>query len=1768
MFELLNFIKKETPKMEDGGCVVPDINQQLEESGAFKSLAIAHYNSGMDDMALHRLNEQGGTLGSIPEEDFELLKHGIDTFSFLLPPPVNKKHTLAELAKLIKETYSIENPKTLAVYDAMIKYGDVEITKKYEYGGDVEPDEAFAVKQLTKIHDYAEAASAMLKDDTKLEAWLQGLVSKSEQMISDVKHSLQADFPSRFMNGGEIDEPGKYVKSELLHIGNYARKLIAAIEDEAGGVRLGPWMKANISVVSNYIGVVRHYLEFALDKVTFETGGLPGGFSGRDREHINAVEVPAYDDMQKTEFATGGQITRYKKGEKFYDEMGNEYIYAYYSKDVRGGGHYLKDMKNRGILVFGGEKKLSGIYHKLNPVLKNDGGDVDDKQYEEYASAVSSLGIEVNPTCKNKDYAVRALVRLSNMVPSPEKDFRVKLLTNAVLDEKDRFDATVEEARISGALGSFATGFTNSFYALNLFDEAKKKPLDKFYGYLQRAYQIKKYYDGGDVDAPTDGANLRWRDDNFMKEEDLPFAEGGKVASVTKRQIEKIYSVAGIVIDKIIRAKLDGGDGWYVYYKGASSVGKASGVPSDFIPDDEDYVDFIRMNLVSARLRAGMPKLGIGELDQILLDAGIPKTKLSEGGTVADEMSMVVQGTVQWADDLPAFEAPVKVIFKIVPPQYYYKRGRNIVGVSDSLAEDYKREGKKLLLTPPEIKVDKIQYENILDTKEKVWWNPEPSTDIVLDGETKKLIRERLDELNAKLEVSQLEDGGKVNLDEIPYLQKFIVHDILIKPHHAHRDEYDLLIDYLNANSWLYRDEIAPNGELPYLIVSTKNVSRGDVEELKEFLYNESWDYSDGKYADGGEIPATDIEVGAWVSGKHYEPKPIDGELELPTDGNNLRWWDETVQGLPSDVEKVLEDGGKVGGAAKTARVLIISGKNPLSKQLQKITGDSLNKIDFEDLEINPGVGSGVSLTKHKATGQLFAVFSATYYDQVDAAVIKSDLSYLGQKFGITDFIGNVKKETGGDLGQSPEYAEGGVVEGNYEYIDNDGTVTVKKLVPNRPGETEWKRLFFSMDDAKEYVSVEEQLGMIDDSKLKLKEYKSKFRDNPNADWLKGEYYDGKDTNYAGVALELYPNREQAIHEIKWSIVYHILKEKAKDKLADGGKVEHGVMRYKAGDKVYVFVHHSDPSRWSHKPRKKELEEYNKVAPAYIVGEGGSRQAWCKVEIIRPISDEQGWERYMVKLLEGYREGADRKGEFVASQSQMSKQNKKPIAIGYSDPDNMAEGGKVDINETLAGGSECVGWMEKFQGMDTSTIDVEAFAGGGGVYTPKHYSPEEWEMFRKEFNETFSKRDGLIHPADEKEREYYVSSAFPENKIHKLGKVWWISNYAHAGFGRSEYPTLAKAKDELYTKYRANIGEEKGYESGGSVSVANKKHLDDLYKQAGSVDAAMQLYASELEIFGIYFGHKVDPNKKRKWSAAYDYLNKTKHGFVIFVTPKGGGFKPHVWIEGGKFDYENFAESQAKQLRKMRDLYKKVEIIPVTDERAVATVAKMEEGGILENLQSGEAENPDGDWLEDKFARGGGIHADRTLSFDKADYEKLIGTGKFYADEIGGEHYIHELPKSKTKIKANALGAWANGKLKLSEKEITPLAAWIVEEKYFDGTINPLYSKGDLVRPIIGGELYEPGEILSRSRERELGHNMYEVKMYDTVKNDGSWQPHWFMEGILLPIPRNASQTVKFKPIIDAIERANKFLNTLGYEVSNSAVNRRSMDVKNPKLRN
>lgn len=97
-----------------------------------------------------------------------------------------------------------------------------------------------------------------------------------------------------------------------------------------------------------------------------------------------------------------------------------------------------------------------------------------------------------------------------------------------------------------------------------------------------------------------------------------------------------------------------------------------------------------------------------------------------------------------------------------------------------------------------------------------------------------------------------------------------------------------------------------------------------------------------------------------------------------------------------------------------------------------------------------------------------------------------------------------------------------------------------------------------------------------------------------------------------------------------------------------------GKLKYGPGDVIYVFQYHSSKS--------------NDVSKKYVVGKDNTTQKWCEVEIIEPISDEKGWERYKVKQLDGYRD----EDEFVAYQSQMSKFNDKPISIGYDNPDEVS----------------------------------------------------------------------------------------------------------------------------------------------------------------------------------------------------------------------------------------------------------------------------------------------------------------------------------------------------------------------------------------------------------------------------------------------------------------------------------------------------------------
>lgn len=133
-------------------------------------------------------------------------------------------------------------------------------------------------------------------------------------------------------------------------------------------------------------------------------------------------------------------------------------------------------------------------------------------------------------------------------------------------------------------------------------------------------------------------------------------------------------------------------------------------------------------------------------------------------------------------------------------------------------------------------------------------------------------------------------------------------------------------------------------------------------------------------------------------------------------------------------------------------------------------------------------------------------------------------------------------------------------------------------------------------------------------------------------------------------------------------------------KFAKGGSTSATNIKFKPGDIVYVFQHHSDPRKSEYANNKEEREEYDAVPKKYIVGTGNSTQKWCKVKIIEIWSDEKGWEKYKVEQLDGYRKDK----QFIAYQDQMVQLNStpiKPVSIGYlkrgGDTNSFATGGRV-----------------------------------------------------------------------------------------------------------------------------------------------------------------------------------------------------------------------------------------------------------------------------------------------------------------------------------------------------------------------------------------------------------------------------------------------------------------------------------------------------------
>lgn len=129
---------------------------------------------------------------------------------------------------------------------------------KYAEGGEAEfdiydYDKKMALINLGQVYEYAIKLDKIIKDDTDLEEWVKMKLTRIEQNISDVKHSLEGW--EKYEDGGEIP------KKQLLHIAKYSKDLIEMISN---GSKLMSWQEDKLAISSASIDDIYHHLDYEM----------------------------------------------------------------------------------------------------------------------------------------------------------------------------------------------------------------------------------------------------------------------------------------------------------------------------------------------------------------------------------------------------------------------------------------------------------------------------------------------------------------------------------------------------------------------------------------------------------------------------------------------------------------------------------------------------------------------------------------------------------------------------------------------------------------------------------------------------------------------------------------------------------------------------------------------------------------------------------------------------------------------------------------------------------------------------------------------------------------------------------------------------------------------------------------------------------------------------------------------------------------------------------------------------------------------------------------------------------------------------------------------------------------------------------------------------------------------------------------------------------------------------------------------------------------
>lgn len=200
-------------------------------------------------------------------------------------------------------------------------YEDFDDSDKFEGGGEAEFDvynwdDKMALINLGQIYEYAIELDEIINEDTQLEEWVKMKLTRIEQNIADVKHSLEGW--EKYSSGGEI------AKKQLLHIAKYSKDLIEMISN---GSKLMSWQEGKLSVSAQSIDDIYHHLDYKMGNRAVDLEKESEDEYGRGRQVIKKTpnktkQVNKY--VVKGYVYDGGEIWK-----ETFDNIDEAYELAY-----------------------------------------------------------------------------------------------------------------------------------------------------------------------------------------------------------------------------------------------------------------------------------------------------------------------------------------------------------------------------------------------------------------------------------------------------------------------------------------------------------------------------------------------------------------------------------------------------------------------------------------------------------------------------------------------------------------------------------------------------------------------------------------------------------------------------------------------------------------------------------------------------------------------------------------------------------------------------------------------------------------------------------------------------------------------------------------------------------------------------------------------------------------------------------------------------------------------------------------------------------------------------------------------------------------------------------------------------------------------------------------------------------------------------------------------------------------------------------------------